>query len=100
MTYELKPLPKVDLPPLRQVGKPLRRIDALGKTTGATVYAGDYTMPKMLHARVFRSSEPSARIKRLDVSSAQALAGVACGPRPATVPAGRAREAAMLRGRR
>ncbi|MGD8967802.1 MAG: xanthine dehydrogenase family protein molybdopterin-binding subunit [Anaerolineae bacterium] len=78
MRYEPKPLPKVDLPPLRQVGKPLRRIDALGKTTGTTVYAGDYTMPNMLHARVFRSSEPSARIKRLDVSTAQALGGVAC----------------------
>jgi CO/xanthine dehydrogenase Mo-binding subunit len=76
--YEPQPLPEVDLPPLRQVGRPLRRIDALGKATGATVYAGDYAMPNMLHARVFRSSEPSARIKQLDVSKARALDGVAC----------------------
>ncbi len=76
--YEAKPLPQVDLPPLRQVGKPLRRIDALGKCTGTTVYAGDYTMPNMLHAKVFRSGEPSARIIRLDVSRAEALDGVAC----------------------
>ena len=78
MTHKVKPLPEVDLPPLRQVGKPLRRVDALGKTTGTTVYAGDFSMPNMLHAQVFRSSEPSARIKRLDVSKAQALDGVAC----------------------
>jgi CO/xanthine dehydrogenase Mo-binding subunit len=78
MKYKAKPLPPVDLPELRQVGKPLRRVDAMGKAVGATVYAGDYSMPHMLHARVFRSSEPSARIKRLDTSKAQALAGVAC----------------------
>jgi len=78
MTIKIKPLPPVELPPLRQVGKPLRRVDALGKAVGATVYAGDFTMPNMLHAKVFRSTYPSARIKRLDVSSARALAGVAC----------------------
>ncbi len=76
--YEPKPLPEVELPQLRQVGRPLRRIDALGKATGATVYAGDYRMPNMLSAKVFRSTEPSARIKRLDVSRAEALDGVAC----------------------
>jgi len=77
-SYEPKPLPDVELPELRQVGKPLRRIDALGKTTGTTVYAGDYMMPNMLAAKVFRSKEPSARIKRLDVSRAEALDGVVC----------------------
>ncbi len=77
-TYTAKPLPPVDLPELRQVGKPLRRVDALGKAVGATVYAGDYTMPNMLHAKVFRSSEPSAKIVKLDVSRARALPGVIC----------------------
>ena len=76
--YTAKPLPPVELPELRLVGKPLRRVDALGKATGATVYAGDFFMPNMLHAKVFRSTEPSARIKRLDVSKARALPGVAC----------------------
>ncbi len=76
--YTAKPLPPVELPELRLVGKPLRRVDALGKATGATVYAGDFFMPHMLHARVFRSTEPSARIRRLDVSRARALPGVAC----------------------
>ncbi|MCK5828539.1 xanthine dehydrogenase family protein, partial [Candidatus Bipolaricaulota bacterium] len=63
---------------MRQVGKPLRRVDALGKAVGATVYAADYTMPNMLHAKVFRSPVPSARITRLDVSKARALPGVVC----------------------
>jgi len=76
MKHDIKPLPDVELPEMRQVGKPLRRVDALGKTTGATVYAGDFEMPNMLHAKVFRSSEPSARIKLLDVSRAQELTGV------------------------
>ena len=76
--YEAKPLPPVELPELRVVGKPLRRVDALGKTTGTTVYAGDFSMPHMLHAKVLRSSKPSARIKRLDVSKARALPGVVC----------------------
>jgi len=78
MKYEAKPLPPVELPELCTIGKPLRRVDALGKTTGATVYAADFTMPNMLHAKVFRSSEPSARIKRLDVCRARALPGVVC----------------------
>jgi CO/xanthine dehydrogenase Mo-binding subunit len=78
MKVEVKPLPAVELPELRQVGKPLRRVDALGKSVGQTVYAGDFAMPKMLHAKVFRSSEPSARIKSLDVTQAKALAGVVC----------------------
>jgi len=73
-----KPLPSHELPELRQVGKPLRRVDALGKAVGATVYAADFTMPNMLHVKVFRSSRPHARIVRLDVSEARALPGVAC----------------------
>jgi len=78
MKNKAKPLPPVELPELRVVGKPLRRVDALGKAVGATVYAGDFTMPNMLYAKVFRSTQPSARIKRLDVSRARELPGVAC----------------------
>ena len=63
---------------LRQVGKPLERTDAVGKATGRTRYAGDYTMPGMLHAKVLRSDIASGRLKRLDVSKARALPGVAC----------------------
>ena len=63
---------------LRQVGRPLTRTDAPGKVAGRTPYAGDYTMPDMLHLRVVRADRASARLTRLDVSKARALEGVAC----------------------
>ena len=78
MTIQAKPLPPHSLPALRQVGKPLRRVDAMGKAVGATVYAGDFSLPLMLHAKVFRSTQACARISRLDVSKARSLPGVAC----------------------
>ena len=84
--YTAKPLPPVELPELRQVGKPLRRVDAMGKAVGATVYAGDFSMPRMLHAKVFRSTQASARIMRLDVSKARALPGVVCVLTAADLP--------------
>jgi CO/xanthine dehydrogenase Mo-binding subunit len=62
----------------RQVGRSAVRIDAPGKAQGRTRYAGDYTMPDMLHARVLRSPLASARLKRIDASKARALPGVAC----------------------
>ena len=62
----------------RQVGRPLTRTDAPGKVAGRTPYAGDYTMPNMLHMRVVRADVASARLVRLDVSKARALEGVAC----------------------
>jgi len=67
-----------NLPELRQIGKPLRRIDAMGKVTGATQYAADYVMPNMLHAKVLRAQHASAKIVRIDVSKARALPGVVC----------------------
>lgn len=63
---------------LRQVGRPLTRTDAPGKVAGRTPYAGDYTMPDMLHLRVVRADRASARLVRLDASKARALEGVAC----------------------
>jgi CO/xanthine dehydrogenase Mo-binding subunit len=76
--YTAKPLPPTNLPELRQIGKPLRRVDAMGKAVGSTVYAGDFFMHRMLHAKVFRSTHASALIKRLDASKARALPGVVC----------------------
>jgi len=86
MRVEVKPLPPVELPELRVVGKSLRRVDALGKAVGATLYAGDFTMPHMLHAKVLRSTLPSARIRRLDASQARALPGVVCVLTAADLP--------------
>ncbi|MDA8250520.1 MAG: xanthine dehydrogenase family protein molybdopterin-binding subunit [Rhodospirillales bacterium] len=70
----------------RQIGRPQQRTDALGKAAGATPFAGDYTMPNMLHARVLRSTLASATLRRLDVSKARALPGVACVLTAADLP--------------
>jgi CO/xanthine dehydrogenase Mo-binding subunit len=86
MKMQAKPLPPHSLPELRQVGKPLRRVDAMGKAAGATVFAGDFSLPLMLHAKVFRSTQASARITRLDVSKARSLPGVACVLTAADLP--------------
>ena len=69
-----------------QIGKPLTRTDSPGKATGRTPYAGDYVMPGMLHAKVLRADLASARLKRLDVSKARALPGVACVLTAADMP--------------
>ncbi|MGH9303521.1 MAG: xanthine dehydrogenase family protein molybdopterin-binding subunit [Acidimicrobiales bacterium] len=61
---------------LRVVHQPLARHDQAEKITGATTYAGDLSLPGMLHARLVRSQVPSARIVRRDVSRARQLAGV------------------------
>jgi len=63
---------------LRQVGKPLVRKDAPNKAFGNTMYAGDLSMPGMLHAKVFRADRASARIVKVDASRARALEGVRC----------------------
>ncbi len=70
----------------RVVGKPLPRIDAPGKVTGTAVYAADFTLPGMLVGKVFRSTEPHARIVRLDVSRAARLPGVRAVISAADVP--------------
>jgi len=63
---------------LRQVGKPLIRTDAPGKARGETMYAGDLTMPGMLHGMILRADRASARIARVDTRRARQLPGVHC----------------------
>jgi len=58
------------------LGKPIPRHDAWSKVDGSIRYAGDYAVPEMLHARVFRSPFPSARILSVDTSAAEGLVGV------------------------
>ena len=59
------------------VGKPYPRLDGPDTVTGRANYTVDVVLPSMLHAKLFRSSVPHAKIRRLDVSRARALAGVA-----------------------
>jgi 4-hydroxybenzoyl-CoA reductase alpha subunit len=61
---------------LRVVGRALRKVDATAKVTGATKFADDLALPRMLYAKLFRSPHPHARIVRIDTSKAAALPGV------------------------
>ncbi|HEY5127678.1 MAG TPA: molybdopterin cofactor-binding domain-containing protein [Bradyrhizobium sp.] len=58
------------------IGKDVRSIDAPSKVTGRLKYAGDMTMPGMLHVQVLRSPHPHARIVSIDTTAAETMAGV------------------------
>jgi 4-hydroxybenzoyl-CoA reductase subunit alpha len=62
--------------PLRVVGKAHRKVDAVAKVTGATKFADDLVLPRMLYARLLRSTQPHAKILGIDASKALALPGV------------------------
>jgi carbon-monoxide dehydrogenase large subunit len=62
---------------LTVVGKPLPRLDGADSVTGRATYTVDVARRGMLHAKLFRSSFPHAKIDRLDIGRARALPGVA-----------------------
>ena len=59
------------------VGKSHPRLDGADSVTGRSTYTVDVALPAMLHAKLFRSDLSHAKIRRLDVCRARALAGVA-----------------------
>lgn len=58
------------------VGKGVPVKDAREKVTGSMKYAVDLKVQDMLHGKILRSPYPHARIRRIDASKAEALAGV------------------------
>ncbi len=60
----------------RVVGKPLPRIDAWERVTGAAVFTRDLTLPDMLHAAVLRCPHAHARVRRVDLAVAARRPGV------------------------
>src|SRR3989440_3695570 len=58
------------------IGKALRKVDAVAKVTGATRFADDLTLPRMLYCKLLRSTQPHARIVAIDTTAAEALEGV------------------------
>src|ERR1044071_609851 len=61
-------------PPL--TGKPLRKIDAMAKCVGETIYADDLNLPRMLYAKLLRRPYPHARILSVNAARALKLGGV------------------------
>lgn len=74
------------MPDYSVVGRRLPRVDAFHKVTGAAVFSGDVSLPRMLHAKVLRSPYAHAVIRRLDAAKAQALEGVLAVVTAADVP--------------
>ena len=70
----------------RVVGKRVGHHDFIEKVKGTLLYAADWSLPGMLHARIVRSEVASAAITGLDVSSARALPGVVAVLTAADVP--------------
>src|SRR5690348_2772364 len=62
------------MPP--QVGRSIARLEARQKVTGRAEYVHNLRLPNMLHGKIFRSTVPHGRIRRIDASAARALAGV------------------------
>src|SRR3974390_514854 len=58
------------------IGHHTIRPDGVDKGTGRAAFAADTTMPGMIWGKVLRSPHPHARIRAIDTSKAEALAGV------------------------
>lgn len=58
------------------IGNRMRKVEGVGKVTGAAVYTDDMTFPGMLHAKILRSPHPHANILSIDTKEAEALDGV------------------------
>ncbi|TML56582.1 MAG: xanthine dehydrogenase family protein molybdopterin-binding subunit [Actinobacteria bacterium] len=62
--------------PLQTVGRPATRVDGLARARGEARYTQDLRLPGMLHAAVLRSPHARARVTRLDLEPAMAMAGI------------------------
>ena len=82
LVVEEDPLEQWPAGPLAVVGRPAVRQDALGRVRGEARFTADIQLPGMLHTAVLRSPHAHARVKRIDLAPALALAGVrgALGP--------------------
>jgi len=63
-------------PEYKVVGKPVPRVDAVDKVTGAARYAADVNLPGQLWGKFLHSPYGHARIKRIDTSKAEKIPGV------------------------
>jgi xanthine dehydrogenase YagR molybdenum-binding subunit len=60
------------------VGKPLPRIDAYERLSGAAIFPSDVVAPDMLYGAIVRCPHPHALVKSVDTGEAESLKGVRC----------------------
>src|SRR4051812_17711155 len=58
------------------IGTARRKVDAVAKVTGATKFADDIVLPRMLFAKILRSPHPHANIISIDTTRAAESLGV------------------------
>ncbi|HEY43000.1 MAG TPA: xanthine dehydrogenase family protein [Anaerolineae bacterium] len=58
------------------IGQSVRRVDALGKVTGETLFPGDINKPNQAVMKILFAGRPHAIIRRLDTSGAESMPGV------------------------
>ena len=66
----------MDMGPGSIIGKAVPRVDARGKVTGQTKYAGDMQLPNMHHGKLVFSPHPRSRVLEIDCRAAAAMPGV------------------------
>jgi CO/xanthine dehydrogenase Mo-binding subunit len=71
---------------LKEIGKGTQRQDMLGHVTATTKYFDDHKVQGLLHMKVLRSPHHHARIRNIDLSSAQQSSGVRRIIRASDVP--------------
>jgi CO/xanthine dehydrogenase Mo-binding subunit len=59
-----------------QIGRSVERLESWLKVGGRAEYVHNLKLPGMLYGKIFRSSVAHGKIRRIDVSAAQAVAGV------------------------
>ncbi len=58
------------------IGKSIKKLDAVGKVTGETMYPGDIDRDQQAYMKILFAEEPHAVIEALDTSQAESLEGV------------------------
>ena len=61
---------------LSVIGKPLRKIDAMAKCAGETIFADDLNLPRTIYAKLLRSPHLHARVLSVNAARALELDGV------------------------
>jgi xanthine dehydrogenase YagR molybdenum-binding subunit len=58
------------------VGTRVPKVDAYERVSGTAVYPHDVSLPEMLHGAILRCPHAHARVKKIDTSKAEKMAGV------------------------
>jgi CO/xanthine dehydrogenase Mo-binding subunit len=59
-----------------QIGRDVKRLESRDKVTGRTDYTHNLVLPRMLHAKIARSTVAHGKLRSIDVEAARAMPGV------------------------